>query len=110
MKRPCLPLPAVKAEPRKYLPRTDYKYCWTTNILTPENYPLYGMEGINEDIYRHCIVLVMKPAKVQLIQPPIIIMGRTLVNVPFIISNAMFGSAVDRWWAHAQLHLGQHSH
>ena len=30
-----------KQQPRKYKPRTD-QYCWTTNILTPENYLLYG--------------------------------------------------------------------
>ncbi len=39
----------------------------------------------------------MNPAKVQLIQPPITIMGSTLVKVPFIISNAMFGSVGGGW-------------
>ena len=34
----------------------------------------------------------MKPAKVQLIHPPIRIIGRTLVRVPFNISKAMLGS------------------
>ena len=35
----------------------------------------------------------MNPEKVQLIQPPITIMGSMLVNIPFIMSNAMLGSA-----------------
>ena len=39
--------------------------------------------------------LVIKPAKVQLIQPPIRIMGRTLVSVPFNISNAILGSGIS---------------
>ena len=34
----------------------------------------------------------MNPEKVQLIQPPITIMGSMLVNIPFIMSNAMLGS------------------
>ena len=43
MKRPCLPLPAV---------RTD----WTTNILTPENYPLYGIQYSNYNSWSlHCV-------------------------------------------------------
>ena len=36
MKRPCLPLPAV-------LIHEVTKYCSTTNVLPPENYPLYGI-------------------------------------------------------------------
>ena len=35
---------------------------------------------------------MIKPENVQLIQPPIMIIGRTLVKVPFIISIAMPGS------------------
>ncbi len=54
------------------------------------------MEG--NTVMNICIILVIKPAKVQLIQPPMTIMGRTLVKVPFIISNAMFGSTEDKGW------------
>ncbi len=44
MKRPCLPL-------YTYNPSSNHEniihemsqYCWTTNILSPENYPLYGI-------------------------------------------------------------------
>ena len=35
---------------------------------------------------------MIKPENVQLIHPPIMIIGRTLVKVPFIISIAMPGS------------------
>ncbi len=41
----------------------------------------------------------MKPAKVQLIHPPIRIIGRTLVIVPFSISKAMFGSEWGTKWS-----------
>ena len=47
---------------------------------------------INVHVHYHSNSLVMKPEKVQLIQPPIIIIGRTLVKVPFIISMAIPGS------------------
>ena len=40
----------------------------------------------------YAYLLVMKPAKVQLIHPPIRIIGRTFVRVPFSISNAILGS------------------
>ncbi len=43
MKRPYLPLPAVQAAQPEYINHELTKYCSTTNILTPENYPLYGM-------------------------------------------------------------------
>ena len=39
----------------------------------------------------------MNPEKVQLIQPPITIMGSMLVNIPFIMSNAMLGSVWDKY-------------
>lgn len=39
-------------------------------------------------------LLVTNPEKVQLIQPPIRIMGRTLVTLPFIMSVNMLGSVV----------------
>ena len=38
-------------------------------------------------------LLVTNPEKVQLIQPPIRIMGSTLVTLPFIMSVSMLGSA-----------------
>ena len=37
-------------------------------------------------------LLVTNPEKVQLIQPPIRIMGSTLVTLPFIMSVSMLGS------------------
>lgn len=38
------------------------------------------------------LLLVTNPEKVQLIQPPIRIMGRTFVTLPFIMSVNMLGS------------------
>lgn len=42
-------------------------------------------------------LLVTNPENVMLIQPPMRIIGRTLVTFPFIISVSMVGSANDRW-------------
>ena len=40
------------------------------------------------------VLLVTKPENVQLIQPPIRIMGSTFVRFPFSISVIMFGSVI----------------
>ena len=40
-------------------------------------------------------LLVKNPEKAQLIQPPMMIMGKTLVTLPFNISVIMLGSVID---------------
>ena len=51
----------------------------------------------------------MNPEKVQLIQPPITIMGSMLVNIPFIMSNAMLGSVGEERENTAYMMVGAHS-
>ena len=44
--------------------------------------------------YYICYLLVRKPEKAQLIQPPIMIIGRTLVTLPFNMSVIILGSEI----------------
>ncbi len=41
-----------KQQPRKYIIHKLSQYCWTTNILFPENYPLYGSWHIQYPQYK----------------------------------------------------------
>lgn len=53
-------------------------------------------------------LLVTNPEKVQLIQPPMRIMGSTLVTFPFIMSVSMLGS-VNRERNKMQIRTNAHS-
>lgn len=55
-----------------------------------------GQRWSKPEVFWVCNLLVTKPENVMLIHPPIRIIGRTLVTLPFIMSVSMVGSKTEK--------------
>ena len=73
-----------------------------TDIYSDLTWPLKEKCSPDTHVYTHAYLrvrgkgtlVVMNPENVQLIQPPMTIMGRTLVRFPFNMSIIMVGSCI----------------